>query len=185
MKRMKKTVLITLMCVCIISGLVFGLLFATRSDAAKKPVTESSMKTSLSKEEIVDLNKQYQKKRLDDVDLNADIAVVTFLRFISEMSVLNSTKMNKYLTVELGLNNASDRTVLINQAKLLTSQGNEFQKKAKGLDKDLRKSIAVEKGKAIKSVEKSLKKSLTKEGWQTFNNVIKTRVMPNTTLIRK
>lgn len=186
-----KYTLKTLVFLCTLIAIALGLVLTLKENQVKATIK----KPEVTKEDIIKHNNDLQAKRLADPALNADVAFVTFLRFISNMNKINPVQMDKYLTKQIGLNNALDRASLIREADSLSSLGDEFQAESKQIAQNFtgipskearndQKKIALKKGKAIKSAQKSLKKSLTREGWEAFDSAVETRVAPNITITR-
>ena len=181
----------TVMFLCALLTIVLGLLVAFKKNEVKAEI----QKSELTSESIIKKNKDVQTQRLSDPALNADVAFVTFLRFVSNMNKINPAQPDKYLTKQIGLNNALDRAALIREADSLSFLSDEYHAESKQIaqrftgipSKEARKEqkkIALKKGKAIKSTEKFLKKTLSKEGWKALDSAIETRVAPNITMTR-
>jgi len=181
----------TLVFLCALIIIVLGLLVAFKKNEVKAEI----QKPELTSESLIKKNKDIQAQRLSDPALNADVAFVTFLRFVSNMNKINPAQIDKYLLNQIALKNALDRAALIREADSLSSLADEYHAESKQIahnftgipSKEARneqKKIALKKGKAIKSAEKSLKKALSKEGWQALDSAIETRVAPNITITR-
>jgi hypothetical protein len=152
-------------------------------------------KPELTSEAIIKKNKDLQDKRLSDPALNADNAFVTFMRFVSNMTKINSAQLDKYLIKQIRLNNPSDRATLIREADNLSFLADKYHADSKqiaqnftGLPskeaRNVQRQIALEKGKAIKFAQKSLRKNLSNEGWKVLDSAVETRVARNITITR-
>jgi hypothetical protein len=170
---------------------ILGLLVAFKKNEVKAEI----QKPEVTSEVLIKKNKDIQAQRLNDPALNADVAFVTFLRFVSNMNKINPAQMDKYLTRQIGLQNPSDKAALIKQADALSSLGDAYQADSRRIAQDFtgipskearkeQKKIALKKGGSIKFVEKSLRKSMSKDGWDALDHAIETRVAPNVTMTR-
>lgn len=186
-----KYILKKLVFLCTLIAITLGLLVIFQKNQAKANIKN----TKLTQESILKKNKDIQAQRLSDPALNADVAFVTFLRFVSNMNKINSVQLDKYLTEQIGLENPSDRAALISEADSLSSMGDKYQTESKQIAQNFtgipskesrneQKKIALKKGKAIKTSQKSLRKSLSNDGWRALDLAVETRVAPNITMTR-
>lgn len=187
-----KYILKILVFVCAAMVIMLGFSVAFKSNSSVEAGIQQPVTTS---EDFIKKNKNLQTQRLNDPALNADVAFVTFMRFVSNMNKINPSQMDKYLTKQIGLQDSSDRAALIQQADRLSALGDAYQAESKQIAQNFtgipsqearkeQKKIALKKGKEIKLTEKSLKKSMSKEGWDALDNALETRVAPNVTITR-